>query len=257
MNLKQNNMRNKSKETLEIIELNKLGYSNFQIAKLLNINNKTRILSVIYRNNLKSNAYHKIENDYILRQLILGSILGDGYLVKISGLTKESKLSLGHSLKQKDYLEYKVSILKEYDLDGVIYESTVISDRYIDNKYTSVFSKSRSHTLFTYYRNLFYKDNIKILNEEIYKIDAFGLAIWFMDDGQKRGISGGIQMNSQGFSVNDCNILRDVLETKFKIKTTLQKGNIIYIMKQSVDLFLDIIKPYIINSMIYKTLGPV
>ena len=47
----------------------------------------------------------KVEND--LRQLLIGSLLGDGCFCSVGKTAKNMCLSIAHSEKQKEYLEYK------------------------------------------------------------------------------------------------------------------------------------------------------
>jgi hypothetical protein len=240
------------KET--IFKLHDEGYSNLQISEKTGLTVR-QVLSFLNRNGRKSNKFPKLFNIKKLKQLILGSVLGDGCLEKIEGLTKTSRLIMGHSLKQLPYLKYKMDILNEYNLSGVVTICTSISNRYKEGKCTSYHTKSKSHPIFTYYRNLFYKDNIKLIHKEIEKINDFALAIWFMDDFCKTKNS--YIICSHGFTVKDCNYLREILYQNFNIETTLHSNNSIYVRSCSVGTLNEIVKPHVIDCMKYKLKGPV
>ena len=68
---------------------------------------------------------------------------------------------------------------------------------------------------------------------------------------------GGICSNSFKFSVDcftesDINLLQKMLLTKFNIKTTIRKNNILYIKAESKNLFKNLVMPYMEKSMLYK-----
>jgi hypothetical protein len=52
------------------------------------------------------------------------------------------------------------------------------------------------------------------------------LAYWYMDDGalKWRGKSNAVRLCTDSFTIDDINLLKKVLETKFSLKVSLQKG---------------------------------
>lgn len=187
-----------------------------------------------------------------LKQLIIGSMLGDGYLCKITGGAKNSRLSIAHSKKQKEYCKFKHFILEELNLAGKFCYNKIENDRYKNGYIEEYRFRSKANEVFTRYRNLFYPDDKKVLHKEtINEIDELGLAIWFLDDAHKAKV--GYQINTQCFSMDEISFLRDLLKRKFNIETTYQPfDNIIYIRSCSVNTFDNLIKPYVIKSMQYK-----
>ena len=97
-----------------------------------------------------------IEND--LKQLLIGSLLGDGSFVSVGKYAKNKCLSIAHSIKQKDYLLYKWNILNKYNLVPPIRESKVNNSRYT-HELTECRLKTRLHPIFTEIRNLYYDSN--------------------------------------------------------------------------------------------------
>lgn len=70
---------------------------------------------------------------------------------------------------------------------------------------------------------------------------------------------GGICSNSFKFSVDcftesDINLLQKMLLTKFNIKTTkeINQNKIIYVLKESKEIFKKLVQPYICKCMEYK-----
>lgn len=189
-----------------------------------------------------------------LEQLIIGSMLGDGYLTKISGGAKNSRLSIAHSAKQKNYCKFKHSILEEKELAGKFCHNIIKNSRYKTGQIEEYRFKSKSNEVFTRYRNLFYPEGVKILPFEIVeKINPLGLCIWFLDDAHKTTY--GYQINTQCFTRIEIEKLRIILLSKFNISTTYQKfDNIIYIKSESVKTLNELIQPYVIQEMQYKLL---
>lgn len=71
-----------------------------------------------------------------------------------------------------------------------------------------------------------------------------------MDDGGKTGL--GIHLNSNAFSDQDLKLLLEVLRVKFGLECNLHSRNRIYIVTSSVPKFVELVKPYIEESMKYK-----
>ena len=67
---------------------------------------------------------------------------------------------------------------------------------------------------------MFYKNNVKIVPENIYDLlDDQGLAFWIMDDGSLQ--NKGLHLNTYAFSERDINLLMEVLTNKFKLKCSI------------------------------------
>ena len=100
---------------------------------------------------------------------------------------------------------------------------------------------------------MFYRPNKK-LTRYIYKLDALGLAIWFMDDGFKNGK--GWVLSTDGFTDNEVKFLRRVLKHNFDLDTTFRKTWLghpqIYIRTSCREKFFKLVSPYICDSMSYK-----
>ena len=97
---------------------------------------------------------------------------------------------------------------------------------------------------------------VKIIPQQLEKyLTPLALAIWFMDDGSKIGKTVTIATNC--FQVSDLEFLCKLLKNKYKLEASIQKsglnkGHILYIKKKSLNKFIEIVKPYILPSMLYK-----
>lgn len=104
----------------------------------------------------------------------------------------------------------------------------------------------------------FYKNNssFKRVPDNIYNyLTPLALACWIMDDGTKVGA--GIKIYTNGFLKGDVVLLIDVLLIKWGIKASIQKSGkkdqwVIYIFKTSIPLVQNLVKDFIVPSMLYK-----
>ena len=220
-----------------------------------NIKTKSRSEQLAHRNKVRC-THSPIRISKEANQLILGSLLGDG---SIFYKTSNCILSILHSTVQKDYILYKKDLFIQENLEVKLsysegYEST-INGRKIKNN-GRIYLYSKVNQSFNKYREQWYPRGIKIVPSSVYELEALGLAIWFMDDGSSNNSSFYLSTNS--FSISDIECLVSMLDKNFNIKSSIHKNkdsHILYINSESKQLFIDTIKPYVCDSMIYKIIG--
>ena len=185
------------------------------------------------------------------KSLIVGCILGDGYLRKIEG-RKWAFLEINHSIKAKDYVDWKYQILKNI-CKSAPKERIVRKGRKAYRFFT------REHPEIDELYRKFYKEGKKIIPKN-FKLNPLILAVWYMDDGSKTK-KGDVYLNSQQFDWKSQRRLLHALRL-MGIRARMNKDKKywrIRIYKESIPKFLKIIKPYLHPSMEYKIagLGPV
>jgi len=194
----------------------------------------------------------------ILNEFITGSLLGDGYITKYlfnkqTSKNKNSMLSIKHSIKQKEYVLYKYSILTN-EIKCKLTECEFYDDRIkFKNIYKYILLNTIQNKSFNEIRNIWYEEK-KIIPKNI-KITPLVLAIWFQDDGYKSQ-KGGYYLCTDNFSINDVELLQKILFDNFKIESNIhirnKKHNRIYIKTKCINTFNKIVLPYMCKSMIYK-----
>lgn len=192
----------------------------------------------------------EIKND--LKQLLIGSLLGDGCFCSVGSTTKNKCLSIAHSAKQKEYLEYKWGILNKYNLVSPIVEYHINNKRY-SHELVEYRFKSRLHPLFTNIRVKYYdaSGHKRVLREFVEDIDVLGLAIWYMDDGYVTKNS--CILSTCSFTLEEQSILATILLEKFGLHFNVGKhDNSMYLQAKDFPRFIEQIKDYIIPSMTYK-----
>ena len=178
------------------------------------------------------------------RALIIGTIIGDGYL-RIIPRRKNAFLEVNHSAQQKDYVDWKYSVLQS------IVKSKPKLRNGNGNRIACRFY-TRCHSEITDLFKYFYKDGKKIIPNSL-EINPLSLAVWYMDDGSRSG--GSIYLNTQQFSENDQIILQKLLLNQFDIISNLNKDKQykrIRIVTRNAKKFCDIIRQFIPQSMQYK-----
>lgn len=178
------------------------------------------------------------------RSIIIGSVLGDGYMRIIPGCSN-AFLEINHSIKAKEYVDYKYKSLKR------ICESIPKARTTNDGRVAYRFF-TKQHKELTDIYNQFYKNNRKIIPKDLI-LDPVILSVWYMDDGSKCR-DHDIYLNTQQFSINDQNILLSKLRL-IGIDARLNKDKKYFrirILKPSIKKFMEIISPYVSESMQYK-----
>lgn len=112
------------------------------------------------------------------KQLILGSLLGDGYCNR-----QRQTLRFGQCEKQKGYLEYKYSF---FNADEVrkIYKRTY-NEGYISYSFEFPNQNHKYDALYSYIGKYLYSNSgrKKISPTYLSNLTSLGLAFWWMDDG--------------------------------------------------------------------------
>ena len=177
------------------------------------------------------------------KSLIIGSILGDGYVRIIPG-RKNAFLEINHSIKAKEYVDWKYSVLMN------ICKSEP-KERNTNNGRVAYRFFTKQNREITNLLNLFYKNGKKVIPVDL-ELNPIVLAVWFMDDGSNSRSN--IYFNTQQFSLIDQNRLLHKLR-QIGLKARLNKDKKYYrirILKESISKLNQIIDPYIIQSMRYK-----
>lgn len=178
------------------------------------------------------------------RQIIIGSLLGDGYMRIVPGRS-DAFLEINHSIKAKEYVDYKYESLKR------LCKSAPRERKTNDGRVAYRFYTKQHKELSELYGQ-FYKRGKKIIPSDIV-IDSVILAVWYMDDGSKSR-DRDVYLNTQQFSIADQNKLLYCLRL-LGIQARLNKDKKYFrirILKNSISNFMEIISPHIIDSMKYK-----
>lgn len=178
------------------------------------------------------------------RSVIIGTLLGDGYLRIVPG-RQNAFLEINHALSQREYVEWKYDVLRNVSADAPKVRK--------GNGYRQAIRfHTRQSSELTELFNWFYRNKTKIIPPDI-ELDALSLAVWYMDDGSRCRESD-IYLNTQQFDDGSQHILIGALD-KLGLYATLNKDKEykrIRFLKKSITKLFKVIEPHIIPSMRYK-----
>lgn len=184
------------------------------------------------------------------KSVIIGTILGDGYLRKLKG-RRNAFLEINHSFREKEYVDWKYQALK--DVAG-----SPPRIRKGNGKRIAYRFYTKQLPELTQFLDMFYRKGKKRIPEN-FEIDPLALAVWFMDDGSKCSDSN-IYLNTQRFILEDQKRILRVLG-KLGLEARLNRDKNYWrvrIVSSSIQRLVELISRHIVPSMKYKIeLGPV
>lgn len=180
-----------------------------------------------------------------LKSLFLGSMLGDGGLLKQVHATRYQE---AHCPEQLPYLEWKRGIWGDW-APHPIYESREYT-RKDGTQVKPVNMFTLSSAKLTYYHDRFYVPGRRDKGFPITLVDAidpFALAVWYMDDGH----AGWWPSIAFDLDLDSKNTVYSILE-KFGFKPTWVWGNLQINGDEQAERFLDLVRPHIHPCLEYK-----
>ena len=194
------------------------------------------------------------------KAILIGLVLGDGHI------TSKGDLNITHSIKQKEYIEYKAKLIK-----NLLSCKKLNLYHRLDDKHNE-FTLHKTHKYFKILRNWIYKNGVKTFSKKILNLLTLeAIAIWWMDDG-----SHGIDRNKKTGKIrahsfhlytytnleeteNIIQMFKEKFDINFyKIKSTSKTNGIVsYYLKcrtKEGRKLSNLIRPYIIPSLQYKIL---
>lgn len=182
--------------------------------------------------------------------LIIGSLMGDA---SIRQREKNSCFRVAHSIKQEGYINLKLKILNNFNISEFNRRTRIICGREVNMIYMS----TKTHQVFNYYRKLFYKNNKKIITQEILnQINPRSLAYWICDDGSYDNKQGYIVLCTNAYTLEEHKLMKKFFELNFNLSPTIgfRDGKYYYLRFKQEDSqkLIEIIKPFIPQNMKYK-----
>src|SRR5437660_4840166 len=138
------------------------------------------------------------------RDIIIGAILGDACL-ESNG--KNVRLRIDHGESQQALVEWKYRQLAE--LDPSPPKRVEVFDERTNRTYVHYRFSSRSIEVLNAYFEMFYEqDGSKHVPPNIaaYLSSALSIAVWYMDDGGRRGDCRSGYLNTQGYCAEEVNL---------------------------------------------------
>ena len=188
----------------------------------------------------------------IQKEILLGSLLGDGHLETQNG-GKTYRYVVVQSSKKPLYYQF----LRES------FQNFITTKPYTRTYETQQGASSTTRLVtvaspvFTPFARLFYKDRVKHVPPTLGQmVTPLGVAVWYMDDGSlKSSHSKGVFFNTQGFSKEETDQLCDMLRDTFQLHAWKRPDSgryRIYVSGKSYERLHALITPFFTDDMWYK-----
>ena len=174
------------------------------------------------------------------REILVGSILGDGYI------HPQGKFQLEQGDAQEEYLFWKY-----YELKELAYPARPVMVERYDPRTEKTYRSYRFwlRQYFRPWREVFYEGKMKIFPEGLI-LSPLSIAVWYMDDGC---LSDGVcTISIESFSEVSIERIRRQLLNQFQLETLLRSNGKLLICAQMHERFFLLIKPFMHPSMFYK-----
>ncbi|KAA9007264.1 hypothetical protein F4V43_01905 [Paenibacillus spiritus] len=150
---------------------------------------------------------------YLQKDLVIGSILGDGCLQKKNSLTL---LSVSHCEDQKNYAYAKLQLIKNLCNHDELYFVDRSKEQDSKNRQNQYLFTTKSMSCLNEYYELNIIDTLKLLNHN-------SLTIWMLDDGYHNYPKGKnknsfYELSVTRFSIDEVNYAQSVFWEKFKVR---------------------------------------
>jgi len=188
------------------------------------------------------------------QEVIIGSLLGDGWLTPIKSSRGTSSFCVKYHMKSLGYLLWLRAQVKELNPSKL--HPTVKHLQYYF--YTSVREDIGE------LREIFYPHGKKIIPYDISDLltSPKSLAIWYQDDGtldRRSKYHWNAMFATYCFSFGECELLINALKQNFDLDVSITRCQMrgivryrLYILSKSMNRFMEIVKPYIHYEFRYK-----
>lgn len=191
----------------------------------------------------------------VQKDILIGTLLGDACIER-SKPNHNSRLRFDQTFPNHAF--YLTSLYTHFkDLTSKCPSVTIRQpDKRTGKVYSTISFKTLSFPCLNTFQELFYKDNKKIIPNNIGELlTARALAYWIMDDGGK-GSNGVMVLHTRSYTLTEVKLLQQVLLNNFNLTSRLSEKTpgqwvIILPVKQLTPL-KDIVAPYMNVSMLYK-----
>jgi hypothetical protein len=190
----------------------------------------------------------------LIKDILIGLILGDAHLTRFHGESRNSSLEIKYDDKYLSYLNWLHGQLKPLDLSPIRPKKD----------YHQHLFRTRSREDIGELRSIFYPNGIKIVPSIIkdFLIRPMTLAVWYMDDGtldRRSKYHYNSLFATHCFSFNENVLLAETLKENFDLDVSVCKCQMrgklnyrLYVRSKSMYRFIELIKPHINTSLLYK-----
>lgn len=228
----------------------------YEIADILQVNRSTVIRYLIRYNidiNPKQRKFELIKKIPLTkeqREMIVGTLLGDGCMSGHGRKNLSYRLYIGHCGAQRDLV-----LCKKAYLGNLV---NVIRDGYDKKGYSFCCFCTVTHNEFKFFYDLFYENDKKIIRDELINyLSPRALAFWIMDDGSNGNTN--LRLHTEGFTKEENIKLQGMLKASFDLRCkicTFERNNKEYsylsFNKENTIKLSKLTEEYFVDCMKYK-----
>lgn len=187
--------------------------------------------------------------------ILVGLILGDGYITKPYGASQNAALDIKYDEKYLPYLHWLHNELSVYAPSPVRKKKGFHQFRFYTKRNCEI----------GHLRRLFYReDGTKIVPVNIadYLTDPITLAVWYQDDGTldyRDKYHANALIATHCFTKEECQMLAYALSKNFQLDIRVcrcqMRGKLyfrLYVTSKSMDAFMQLVEPFIQECFRYK-----
>lgn len=207
---------------------------------------------------------NKINNNTLptlLHQVMVGIMLSDGgiFYASVRSATPRFEFSMGQD--RWAFAQHLASLFKEYAVNPLkaIRVQAIVNGKWI----TSYRFKTKSLSIFTYYRNMFYKYHestgryVKVVPAGIIELlTPVALAYLIMGDGNYDSVRNRVRIYTNSFTKKDVERLAEAINKNFGIYAGVMLDRkdqyIITIGAKELDKLRSLVLPHMVPSMKYR-----
>lgn len=194
------------------------------------------------------------------KRLLIALLIGDGTI------SSNYVFKLAHSVEQREYLEWKVSLLNKLGIKNNGIKEYISSCGYNKGKGV-LYSQMSLHSTIKALRRSVYIPKKTITRNLLNWLDELGLALWYMDDGfininESEQRHGSVQRNIRISTCVDeqtCSMMISYFKERWNIefRPFIEKSKLYSLATKTnsdTDKFIKIVEPYVkqVPSLLYK-----
>lgn len=190
-----------------------------------------------------------------LKDILIGLLLGDLHIEKRSKSSLNVRLSFVQGLVHKDYLFHLYELFKMYSMmEPQTYKMP--AHKVSGKEYSGVRFQTITLPCFTEFYNLFYLNGKKVLPLNMVELlTPLGLSYWIADDGCWNKTGKYVILATNGFTLEEVDLLVSVLNDKWDLKSYKCKQNSGYVIRipsYSVPLLQKLLASHMPSVMKHK-----
>lgn len=190
-----------------------------------------------------------------LEEILVGLILGDLCLSRRSKNTLSVRALFKQGLIHKDYLMHLYELFNTFG-SQIPKTANLLPDKRTGKIHSAVSFNTYSLPCFFRLYSLFYPEGKKIVPSNIGDLlTPLSLAYWLSDDGSFDKRSGAILLHTQGFTLEQVQLLVKTLNEKFDLRSSINKSRLAFtirISSKSLANLQKLLTPHMPNMMLYK-----